>query len=302
MTILEIPVAIADFLVYLIPVIVFSFIVIIIAIDRKAVGGILGRLVSFLINPFSDGVPKQGDRAGPSMKLKLAYLSIIVFLSSNLIGAFYYIMADVAIPITQGSNGLARTISIVILQTPFHGGWIGTLPWYGGFPLPLGGIDLFHEPWSWILFTSVIGDNPDLFSEIGSELVLYTLIVGIVFLIPLLIKPIRKSFAPSMFLLTTSMVVSTRAILGCLALVLKIGYFGGTLQFGTFVLDGSQMTGAVPAIIGAIVPWALGIFAGYLCLGFLLSRTHFREQRRSQYWLLAYVAIAYWLGLIILMW
>ncbi|MHA1958964.1 MAG: hypothetical protein ACW99U_01955 [Candidatus Thorarchaeota archaeon] len=315
MTILELPVAIAELLVYVVPVFIFGIIVTIVAIDRRGVSGNLRRAVSFLMNPFGTGVSESSEAApamngqnGPNKKgglglrLQIAYLAIAIFLLSNLIGVFYYVMADVAMVITQDTNGLARIVTSVVVQTPFHGGWMGSLPWYGGFPLPLAGVDTFHEPWSWIFFTAFIGDNPDLFNNLGNELLLYNYVVALVFLIPLLIRPIRKSFVPSLFLLATSMVTSTRAILGCLALALKVGYLGDTLQFGTFVVDGIQLTEAIPVLIGALLPWILGLFAGYMCLGFLLSRVHFRQQRRSQYWFLAYVALSYWIGFLFLMW
>jgi hypothetical protein len=315
MTILELPVAIAGLLVYLIPAVIFGTIVVILALNRRGVSGRLGRVVSFLMHaPGSSAMesdePGQVTRESSSpstvgrlaFTVQVAYLAIAIFLVSSLIGVFYYVMGDVAMEITQGSTGLARTVTSVIIQTPFHGGWMGSLPWYTLFPLPLAGVDTFHEPWSWILFTAFIGDNPDLFSNLGNELLLYNYAVALVFLVPLLIKPIRKSFVPSLFLLTTSMVTSTRVILGCLALALKVGYLGDTLQFGTFVVDGVQMTEAIPAVIGALLPWTLGLFAGYMCLGFLLSRVHFRQQRRSQYWFLAYLALSYWVGFLFLMW
>jgi len=230
------------------------------------------------------------------IRLFYVYIGIVVFLVSFLISEFYEVFLDIVLPVTQGNTGEVRTITSVIFQSPFNAGWIGSMPWYGSFPLP-SDLGTYHEPWSWIFFTAAVTDNPYFLEQIVTVLLLFSFIAGLAFLSPLAIKTIRHSYLPSVFFFVTGMAIFTKSVFGCLAqaLALFIGYT--QIQYGIYIVTGEMIPNLIQAFVIGF-PIILAIFAVFILLGWKLAKVHFTDSRMKS-WFIAYIAFVYWLGLAI---
>lgn len=237
------------------------------------------------------------------LMLAMTYLCIILFLISNMIGSFYYVMGDVTNDVNQTGTDATRIIATVVIEDLFRGGWIGSLPWYGYMPFPLSGSEIYHETWSWIFFTSIITDNPSFFNTFASSVMQFSLLMGLLFLIPLISRSIRQAFLPSLFLFTTGMATMTRGIFNCFAQAWRIAYLDETIQFGLLELGGSHEFG-VPtiAIMSALLPYMIAFSLLFVIIGYKLSKGYYPNNKRFTYMFVLYVILSYWAGLFVVMW
>jgi hypothetical protein len=311
--VIEITWSLATFLVYAIPALAIGLTIMIkVIVDRypeKKGVRYLSRLTNPVtlepLEPNSSAEITQGERRAHltkqlGLRLVLVYLAIGLFLLSSVIGTFYYVMSDALMEVNQASTGALRIVSSVSLLNPFQGGWIGTQPWYGYLPLPSRNIEVLHDPWSWILFTCNFVDNPYFFQTEVIVMFGFTVIFGLVFLIPLAVKRIRQSFVASLFLFMTSMTTMTRVTFGLFAQAWRLDYAGEVITFGIHEIPGAeilQTTGSISYGITMI----LGLFIVFVLIGGKLWRNHYPDHQRSHHWFMFFVALCYWGSLAILM-
>jgi hypothetical protein len=253
----------------------------------------------------SSAVSTQSERRAHltkqlGLRMVLVYLAIGLFLLSSVIGTFYYVMSDALMEVNQSSTGELRIISSISLLNPFQGGWIGTLPWYGGFPLPPRNFEVFHDPWSWILFTCNFVDNPYFFQTEVIVMQVITAIFGLAFLIPLAVKRIRQSFVASLFLFMTSMTTMTRVAFGLFTQSWRLDYAGEVITFGVLEIEGAEIVQTAGSITYGLSV-ILGLFIVFAVIGGKLWRSHYPDHRRSHYWFMLFVALCYWGTLAFLM-
>jgi len=227
------------------------------------------------------------------VRLFYVYIGIAVFLVSYIISEFYEVFLDILLPVTQGSTGEARTITSVIFQSPFNAGWIGSMPWYGAFPLP-SSLGTYHESWNWIFFTAAFTDNPYFLEQIVTTLLIFSFMAGLAFLSPLAIRTIRHSYLPSVFFFVTGMALFTKSVFGCLAQAFALSSGYTQIQYGIYIVTGEMIPNLIQAFaIG--LPIILAIFAIFILLGRKLADVHFTDSRMKS-WFTLYIAAVYWLG------
>jgi hypothetical protein len=231
------------------------------------------------------------------LRLAVVYLALGVFILCNMIGTYYYIMGDLIETITQGSTGLERTWSSLVINTPFSGGWYGSLPWYGHSLLPPLGSDTFHDVWSWVFFTSAITDNPDFIPSFFPGYTLTTMVIGASFLVPLLHRSFRESFVPSLFLFNTGMLTITSSLFSCFARAWQIQFGSISIRFGLFEVSAEEFGDLPMQVVSTYFPVISILFLAFLGLGWLLGRVHYREQKKSHILFVLYIAATYWLSL-----
>ncbi|MFW9788626.1 MAG: hypothetical protein ACFFE2_16730 [Candidatus Thorarchaeota archaeon] len=272
---------------------------------KDGTNGSIRRYLSYLVNAPRIGLIKFNDRKDIQsfkreikVRLGLVYLGIGLFLFSFLIAEFYEVLLDIQLPVTQGNTGDARVVSSLVFQSPFIAGWIGSMPWYGSFPLPLGW-GTYHETWDWIFFTAAITDNPNFMGSVSTVMLLMSFLVGSVFLAPLISKRIRTSFLSSLFFLVTGMSVFTKIILGFLAHALTLFFGNAQIQIGELIVSGSMIPD-----LNEMVAWGLVFVAGlyllYSAMGWKLWQLHYPDMK-SRRWFLGFITTSYWLGFILMM-
>ncbi len=235
--------------------------------------------------------------------LSFVYLGLFLFIIGNMLGVFYTVMGDVLEAVNQGATGDSRIILGIEFLDPFNAGWTGSLPWYGSYPLPLAGTAVYHDTWEWIYFTGFLWGNSDFFNNMLNEVILFTFGVGLLFLLPLLYGPIRRSFIPSLFLFISGMYVTSTALLRCLAQIVTLGYLGDTIQFGFYEQSiVGEYSAAVPIIVGALIPYVLLFAAVFPLLGYKLWRGLYPGCRRSAAWFALYILGSYCLTFLIALW
>jgi len=186
----------------------------------------------------------------------------------------------------------------VVFLSPFSAGWVGSLPWYGSFPLP-GLIDIYHEPWQWIFGTAAFTDNPLFMDTMVTVMLLFSAIVGVVFLAPLASKTIRRSFFPSMFFFMTSMIVFTKSAIDAFAQACALAYFNGQIRFGQIVIAGDMIPNLIQGIVVSI-PIILAMFGLFSLIGWKLWKVHYHDAN-SRKWFMLFIFLSFWGGLAITM-
>jgi hypothetical protein len=296
---LEIAPDIAGIIALLLPIVIGCIFFLIIPVMRDGSGSALRRYVSYLIKPPRLGSTEDGTQSrtslGRDIKVKLffVYLGIALFLISFTMSEFYEVIFDLIMPVTQGSTGEIRTVTSIVFLSPFTAGWVGALPWYGYLPAPAG-LGTYHDPWGWIFATSAYTDNPNFLGTMVTVLVMFSFIVGILFLIPLAFKRIRQSILPSLFFFTSGMMIFTKAAIGGLGHALALT-FGAQLRVGIMIITGTMIPDLNEVIaIGFLIVFALYIFFAFM--GRELWKVHY-DDIRSRRWFLVYFTLIYWLGL-----
>jgi hypothetical protein len=231
------------------------------------------------------------------MRLGFVYLGIGLFLISFIIAEFYEVLLDIQLPVTQGSTGDERIVSSLVFQSPFIAGWIGSMPWYGSFPLPLGW-GTYHESWDWIFFTAAVTDNPNFMGSVATLMLLMSFLVGSVFLAPLISKGLRKSFLSSLFFFVTGMAVLTKTTLGFLAQALVLFYGNAQLQIGALIVTGPMIPDLNEMVSWGLI-FAVGLYILFSALGWKLWQQHYQDIK-SRLWFLGFITVSYWLGLILM--
>ncbi len=232
-----------------------------------------------------------------AIKLALAYGGILLFVVGNLIAEFFLIFADVSRRITQGSTGAVRTWSSIVIENPFSGGWMGSLPWYTSIAHPLGGFDVYHDVWEWVYFTGAFTDNHAFFPDNLVSMILITSIIGLLILLPLKSKRVRETYTFSLFYLVTSMLVITRSFFSCFAQAWNLQFNGAVIQFGLIVVNGN-MTPFTNEVFILTIPFIILFYVLFMGIGWKLSRTHYSENTSYRRWFLVFLTLVYWMSLV----
>ncbi|MHA1928063.1 MAG: hypothetical protein ACTSV2_05710 [Candidatus Thorarchaeota archaeon] len=268
------------------------------------------RFLSVFVQPLDaksgQSIDNEVQQPDPKRKLisrlAIVYLLLFLFYLSNTIGVFYYVMSDVVQTMTQGSTGLSRIVSSILIESPFTGGWVGSLPWYGSIPLPPAGVNLFHDPWAWIFFTAARTDNLDFFLGTSTDMIVNSFFFASFFLVPLLYKPIRKSFMSSLFLFTSGMAIATRTIFGFFSQAWSLLFNSEIIQFGLYQVSAGQLQVITEwEIIIITLPILILMCAFFSLVGWKLWRGHYPDHNRSHIWFTLYVIGSFWLSLFTLL-
>ena len=289
----------AGIIAIILPIVAACLFILVIPMLRNGSGNKFRRYLSYMVSPPRIGsytsVSTEDDQEKVSMwredkvRLFFYYLGIALFLISFVIGEFYEVMFDLALPVTQGSTGELRTVSSVIFNSPFSAGWVGALPW--------AGIVFYYEPWKWILFTSAFTDNPDFFGELVIALLLISIAVGSVYLTPLAIKRIRHSFLPSMFFFMTGMTIFSKAAIGCIAQASVLAFGNASIQYLNLVATGDNIP-ILSSVLAIGIPVILAMFALFIVLGRKLWQVHYTDSK-SKSWFTVYITLSYWSGFLL---
>lgn len=237
-------------------------------------------------------------------RLLLIYGGILLFLISNLIGEFYFLLADITQQVSQGSTGNTRIWSSFVFKSLFSGGWMGYLPWYGNLPLPPTNLASFHDTWSWVFFTAPLADNPAFLDNMVWGIIIHCLLFSLLFLIPLVFGPIRKLFLPSMFFFSTGMLTSIRGFTTCLSQVFQLEYFSGSITYGVLTITKTDLKSITNLYENFIIPLIfvmLIFFVFFLLLGRKIWRHHYPNHQYSHYWFMLYITLSFWGSLVIMM-
>ncbi|MFX0063022.1 MAG: hypothetical protein ACFFC7_12660 [Candidatus Hermodarchaeota archaeon] len=312
MNIIELPAPLALFLMIVIPLLAIGLSLLISFLSKRK-NGKVSNFLAYLINPITleplnpapaANISEEEDKTNflkqLSLRLFLVYGAIVLFLGSSIIAEFYHILTDVTVIVTQGSTGLARSWRTVVIDTPFSGGWYGSFPWYGQFPFPPINLDIFHRPWSWVLFMNGISDNPQFFMDHFVGVIFRAFLFGLIFLLPLGIRAIRESFIPSLFFFTTSMFTISRAFLGCFSQAWNLEFGAAIIQIGHWTI--TKGMGQIPemTIILGLLPFIVVIYGVFIFLGNKLWRIHYPDNQISRLWFFGYITVSYWLSLVLI--
>ena len=282
------------------PLIAICLCILIIPSLRKSTGSKIRRYLSYLITPPQIGSLKtdEPETLWRQIKVRLffVYIGIAIFLISFMIGEFYQVILDIILPVTQGSTGATRVVSSVVFQSPFSAGWVGSLPWYGAFPLP-GLIDTYHEPWRWIFATAAFTDNPNFMDSMVTVMLLFSAIAGFVYLLPLASKTIRRSFLPSMFFFMTGMMVFTKSAIDAFAQACALAFLNAQIRFGLLVITGDMIPNLIQGILVSI-PIILVMFGIFSLIGWKLWKVHYSDSR-SRKWFILFISLSFWVGLVL---
>jgi hypothetical protein len=312
MYLFEISVELATILVYAIPITVIVFTLFLILLRKRIKSPRVLWFVEKLVSPPSLIVKdvetsEVSSTVHVSQKLQsiliLLYLGLFLFVIGNLLGVFYTVMGDVFEAVSQGATENARDVFGIAFLDPYNAGWLGSLPWYGTYPLPLSGEIVYHDTWEWIYFTGILWDNPVFFNSILNEIILFTFGMSLFFLLPLLVPHIRRSFLPSLFLFTSGMYVASTSLIRCFAQVIELGFLGDTIRYGSYEqsIVGVDPT-AVPSIIAAIGPYVALLAIIFPLIGYKIWRGFYPENRKSAVWFAIYILGSFLLTLLIALW
>ncbi|MGY5858646.1 MAG: hypothetical protein RTU63_04700 [Candidatus Thorarchaeota archaeon] len=294
----EIGADLATIIALALPLITICLCILIIPSLRKNTGSKIRRYFSYLITPPQIGSLKTDEPESLWRQIKVRlffiYIGIALFLISFMFGEFYQVILDIILPVTQGSTGAERIVTSVVFQSPFSAGWVGSQPWYGAFPLP-GLIDTYHEPWRWIFATSVYTDTPFFMDTMVTIMLLFSAVVGLVFLAPLASKTIRRSFLPSLFFFMTGMTVFTKAAVEVFAHACAFAFFNARVQVGLMIVTGDMMNNLIPGILVSI-PIILAMFGFVFLVGWKLWKVHYPDLE-SRKWFMLFVTLSFWIGL-----
>lgn len=233
------------------------------------------------------------------IRIGFTYLIIVLFVTCNWIAEFYYIAGDLLETMTQGSTGRERTWASIAISGPFTGGWLGSLPWYGYIPLPPLDANILHEPWSWRFFTSAFVDNPVFFQDTYEHMLLSSVLTGLIFLLPLILKSVRKSLAPALFFLTSGMLIMTRSVFAGFGQAFRLLYGGETITYGIMdvSLASGQLQGYVLSSLTVNIVLIIGMFGLFLLVSNKLSKNLYPEKQDMRKWITLSITMIYWFSL-----
>lgn len=232
------------------------------------------------------------------IQIALVYVAIFMFIACNILAEFYNCWIDVIQPMQGGSTGELRTWSSIVIMNPFSSGWMGSLPWYDAtWMFPPAGLDIYHDVWGYVFFTGGITDNPELF--IGFVLVKITLglLVGFLFSVPLFLRRIRESFFPSIFYLTTAMLVMTRSLFGCFAQAWKLQFGGDVLTYGLIQVTG-EMTPFTGEVLMYLSPLIAIFYVLFMGIGWKLSGIQYPDSILFRRWVMLFLSVVFWMSLV----
>ncbi|MFW9768722.1 MAG: hypothetical protein ACFFEM_07845 [Candidatus Thorarchaeota archaeon] len=178
----------------------------------------------------------------------------------------------------------------VIFLSPFNAGWYGSLPW-------MSGLNTFHETWQWVYWTAAFTDNPGFLSQMNETLILFSMGVGLVFLIPLGIKRIRQSFMPSLFFFMTATMIFSKAAISSLAYAIALAYGGVELEISLISATGAMIPGLTDFVL-VLLLMTLGMFGLFTFLGRRLWKWFYTDAA-SRKWFTVYIALSFWLSLVL---
>lgn len=272
----------------------------------------VGRYLSFLIAPPAlTPLDMEGDttlnqsekrehlKSQLLRRIGLMYMIVVLFIICNFVAEFYYVAGDLLETQGQGGTDRIRTWSSIIISGPFTSGWMGDLPWYGHIPLPPLGANIFHEPWNWRFFTAAIVDNPLFFPSTFEHMLTSSVITGIIFLLPLILKSVRNSIVPSLFFLTSGMLIMTRSAFAAFGQSFRLLYGGETITYGMWdvTIAVEQLQGYVLESLTVNTALIIGMFGLILLLGYKLSKNVYPENQRMRKWILISITAIYWISL-----
>ena len=258
--------------------------------------GRVGRYMSYLIRPpaleaESDDVSRNVDASWRKDKVRIYFLwlGVILFVISFMLGEFYEVMTDLALPVNQGGTGDTREVLNITILSLFRFAWMGSLPWIGAIT--------YHETWDWVFFTAAFTDNPAFLGVIIPVLVIISVIAGAAYLVPLASKRIRHSFAPSLLSLITGMVISAKAASSCFAYAVALFFFNAELDYITLTANGSMIAG-LATVMGLMLLILIPMFAIFAYLGRRLWGVYY-EDSKSKNQFTVYLALVFWLGIVL---
>ena len=252
-------------------------------------------------------------------RLNLIYFIILIFIFCSFLGELYQVLADrtlliIFTNIVTDSSTPSSVWTSVVIESPFSSGFRGFQPWYGEYPNPILEAQYYHRTWEWIFYTSGLYNNLfpnmqyDFFGTSVNSLVytyssltiVFTLVIGGVFLLPLLWKNIRQSFLASLFFFEAGMIIGTKGVFSCFAEAWKIEVNGKILQYGASII--SRSTISAQWVILGLVPIIVGLYFLFLWLGNKLWKVHYSQTHSiSKRTFLISVSINYLVALLILL-
>jgi hypothetical protein len=292
----------------LIPVFTILLTILIQFLAKKETKSSITRLAKFLSKPFEFKplLKKQELKEFPETKvrrivgkellfrLNFIYYIVLIFLFSSFLGELYQVLADRTLlilftNIVEGSPPPSSVWSSIVIVSPFSSGFTGYQTWYGMYPNPILESPYYHSTWGWIFYTSGLFNNlfpnmqydffgtsvNSLVFTYSSLIVVFTLIIGGLFLLPLLWKNIRQSFLASLFFFEAGMVIGTKGVFSCFAQAWKIEVNGNLLQYGAFII--SRSTIAAQWVILGLLPIIIGLYFLFLWIGKKLWKVHYLE-------------------------
>ncbi|MHA2206957.1 MAG: hypothetical protein ACXABC_13945 [Candidatus Thorarchaeota archaeon] len=301
-----IPPILALVLAFLIPISICIITGLAIIAKRRGFNGRFGTIAKALYFPKLEGVAKDEgthEISGANSSLLLLFVGIAIFIIANLLATFYLSFIDVMHVINVDNAEFVSNVSFVTIDDPFHGGWLGILPWYGGYPMPPLGLHVPHETWEWLLFTGIAWGN-DVFLQsrimvINQEL----LIASLFFLIPLLFRPVREAVVPSILLYLTGTLTIIRGFIGMLGKTVSVLFFGGTLDMGYMSYDLTDIgTEGFMQIVMISLPIILAGLAVFSILGYFFWKSQFKERGFSAKWFIIFVMGTYLVPFFLSMW
>jgi hypothetical protein len=252
-------------------------------------------------------------------RMNLIYLLILIFLFCSFLGELYQVLADrtlliIFTNIVDGSPPPSSIWTSVVIVSPFSSGFRGFQPWYGMYPTPVLESQYYHSTWGWIFYTSGLFNNlfhnmqydffgtsvNSLVFTYSSLIIVFTLIIGGLFLLPLLWKNMRQSFLVSLFFFEAGMVISTKGAFSCFAQAWKIEVNGNLLQYGAHII--SKSTIAAQWVILGLIPIIIGLYFLFLWIGKKLWKVHYSQTNSvTKRTFLIAVSINYLVSLLVLL-
>jgi hypothetical protein len=234
-------------------------------------------------------------------------------------GEFYQVLADRSLlyiftNIVDGSSPPDYVWDTIIIESPFSGGFTGFATWYGTYPNPIPPTNYFQRTWEWIFYTSGLYNNffPNMQEDFfggsvntmtlgfSSLMIVFTLLIGAIFLLQLLWKDIRQSFLASLFFFEAGMIISTKSIFSCFATAWRIEVNGTILQYGAHAISRSTFVGEW--VILGLLPVIAGLYFLFLWIGKKVWQIHYNETKAiSKKTFLISVSATYFLALFILL-
>lgn len=311
MSILELSKLQVTYLAILLPIVSINLSILFYLVTRKESRSKVSKYLSYLIKPLpikplnsenfdklAEEDPQRYLKKQLMVRLALVYLVITLFFVSNIIGEFYQTVSDLTMELQQ-SGGASRTWNQLVIETPFSSGWDGSLPWG-----PIPGLTNRYRTWNWVFFTGGITDNPQFLGEIIQSIIIQTFLFGMLFLIPLFVPTIRKSFVPSFFYFTTGMAIITKSIFGCFNQAWQLLLGDTTLEYGFRLITKVQLNGpSEMLIITVMLPLIISLYVIMAFIGKKLWQGHYKDPTQQHYhrWFQLYILVSYWLSLVLVM-
>jgi hypothetical protein len=317
----------------IIPIIITAFSFLISYLAKKNTNSWINKFAKFLTQPiqFKSILENPGINKLPETKtrkiigkeilkrMNLVYFIIGIFLFCSFLSELYQVLADrtllyIFTQIVEGTSPPTSVWSSIIIESPFSSGFTGFQLWYDMYPNPILFEQYYHRTWEWIYYTSGLYNNlfPNMQYEFfgqpvntmvytySSLIMVFTTIIGTIFLLQLLWRDIRESFYASLFFFEAGMIIGTKGVFSCFAEAWKIEVNGKLLQYGAYVI--SRGTIAAEWVILGLLPIILGLYFLFLWIGKKVWQIHYSQTKSiSKKSFLIFVSINYFLALIILL-